>query len=78
MLPVNSSAVVRIEWKSGTLSIWFKESGRYDFPGVAEYVYLSFMHARSKGAFCNNDIKDRHQTWSMVAVRDPLPERVTV
>lgn len=57
---VNSSAISRIEWNAGTLSIWFRESGRYDYYGVPESVYQSFLAARSKGSFYNDYIKDRY------------------
>jgi len=57
---VNSSAISRIEWSDGVLSIWFTGSGRYDYPGVPESVYLAFLAARSKGQFYNDLIKDRY------------------
>ncbi len=57
---VNSSAISRIEWDNGTLSIWFHESGRYDYYGVPESVYNAFLAARSKGQFYNDHIKDRY------------------
>lgn len=57
---VHSSAMTRIEWENGVLSIWFTGSGRYDYPGVPEAVYLAFLAARSKGQFYNDHIKDRY------------------
>ncbi|MFG5380112.1 KTSC domain-containing protein [Yoonia sp. R2-816] len=57
---VNSSAISRIEWGGGTLSIWFHESGRYDYPNFPESVYNAFLAARSKGEFYNDYIKDRY------------------
>lgn len=57
---VNSSAIQRIEWNGGTLSIWFHESGRYDYPGVPEQIYSSFLASHSKGQFYNDHIKDRY------------------
>lgn len=57
---VNSSAIARIEWSGGTLSIWFHASGRYDYYGVPESVYLAFLAARSKGQFFNDRIRDRY------------------
>lgn len=57
---VNSSAISRIEWDNGTLSIWFHESGRYDYPGVPESVYEAFLRSESKGTFYNDHIKDRY------------------
>jgi hypothetical protein len=57
---VSSSAMSRIEWDNGTLSIWFTDSGRYDFYGVPESVYQAFLASRSKGRFYNDNIKDRY------------------
>ncbi|MGC9368820.1 MAG: KTSC domain-containing protein [Paracoccaceae bacterium] len=57
---VNSSAVSRIEWSNGTLSIWFYESGRYDYYGVPHSVYEAFLAAPSKGGFFNDYIRDRY------------------
>jgi hypothetical protein len=57
---VSSSAIDRIEWENGTLSIWFRASGRYDYFGVPNSVYLNFLNAPSKGGFYNDHIKDRY------------------
>lgn len=57
---VSSTAMSRIEWEGGVLSIWFTGSGRYDYPGVPESVYLAFLVAPSKGQFYNDHIKDRY------------------
>lgn len=57
---VNSSAISRIEWGGGTLSIWFHTSGRYDYFGVPENVYRAFLAASSKGTFFNDRIRDRY------------------
>lgn len=57
---VRSSAIARIEWDNGTLSIWFHESGRYDYYGVPESVYEAFIAAPSKGQFFHDHIKDRY------------------
>lgn len=57
---VNSSAIARIEWANRTLSIWFHESGRYDYYGVPESVYQAFLASPSKGAFFNDHIRDRY------------------
>lgn len=55
---VSSSAIDRIEWSTGTLSSWFHESGRYDYPSVPQHVYHGFLAAQSKGQFYNERIKD--------------------
>ena len=56
---VSSSAISRIEWSDDVLSIWFRETGRYDYPGVPEAVYEAFLQAPSKGTFFNDHIRDR-------------------
>lgn len=57
---VSSSAIKRIEWSGDTLSIWFHESGKYDYYGVLESVYNAFLAARTKGEFFNDHIRDRY------------------
>lgn len=58
---VNSTAITQIEWANGTLSIWFRSSGRrYDFHGVPMDVYLSFLRASSHGDFYHDHIKGRY------------------
>ncbi|WP_299205800.1 KTSC domain-containing protein [uncultured Tateyamaria sp.] len=57
---VNSSAISAIDWNGGTLSIWFRQSGRYDYFGVPESVYEAFLAAPSKGGFYNDHIRDRY------------------
>lgn len=58
---VRSSAIARIEWSNGTLSIWFHESGRYDYFNVPKHVYDAFLAAPSKGEYFNAYIKDRYK-----------------
>ena len=61
MPTVASSAISRIEWENGTLSIWFRSSGRrYDYFGVPEHVYQSFLGASSKGRYYDLHIRDRY------------------
>ena len=57
---VNSSAISRIEWEDGKLSIWFHDTGRYDYYGVPEALYNRFLASRSKGTFFNQHIRDRY------------------
>lgn len=57
---VNSSAISAIDWSGGTLSIWFHDSGRYDYPNVPKGVYDAFLSAHSKGSFYNDHIRDRY------------------
>lgn len=57
---VNSSAIFQIDWSNGTLSIWFRQSGRYDYFGVPKAIYEAFLAAPSKGGFFNDYIRDRY------------------
>lgn len=57
---VRSSAISRIEWANGTLSIWFHETGRYDYPAVPEKVFHDFLASGSKGTFYNRYIRDHY------------------
>ena len=57
---VSSSAISRIEWNAGVLSVWFIESGRYDYYGVPNSLYLAFLDAPSKGRFFNDFIRDQY------------------
>jgi hypothetical protein len=50
----------QVEWSAGTLSIWFHESGKYDYYRVPESVYLGLLAARSKGTYFNDNIRDRY------------------
>lgn len=57
---VSSSAMSRVEWNNGTLSIWFKGSGKYDYYNVPESVYERLLSSSSKGQFFNDHIRDRY------------------
>ena len=59
---VNSSAISRIEWQNGTLSVWFHSTGRYDYYNVPEQLYHAFLSARSKGQFYNDLIREQYAT----------------
>lgn len=60
MPTVHSSAISRIEWENGTLSIWFTKTGRYDYPNVPYEVFEAFLRAPSKGQFYNANIRDQY------------------
>ena len=62
MAYVNSTAIYRIEWSGGILSIWFtsNRSRRYDYPGVPEALYHAFLRAPSKGSFYDDHIRDKY------------------
>ena len=57
---VRSSAISRIEWEDGTLSIWFHRTGRYDYFGVPVHLYEKLLSAPSKGEFFNDHIRDQY------------------
>ncbi|TLP43431.1 KTSC domain-containing protein [Cohaesibacter sp. CAU 1516] len=57
---VTSSAISRIEWEDGILSIWFKSTGRYDYPNVPLELFEAFLDAPSKGRFYNMYIRDKY------------------
>jgi len=58
---VNSSAIDRIEWSNGTLTIWFtnKHIG-YEYPNVPENLYIRFLNSASKGEFYNDHIREQY------------------
>lgn len=57
---VSSSAMSRIEWEAGTLSIWFHKTGRYDYYDVPFHLYERFLSSSSKGTFFNDHIRDQY------------------
>ena len=65
---VESSVISRVEWRAGTLSVWFRTTGRYDYAAVPEAVYLRFLRATSKGQFFSTRIRDHFEI-----ARRPVP-----
>jgi hypothetical protein len=59
MPSVRSTAIDRVEWTAGKLTIWFDKSGRYDYFGVPEHVYRGLLRAESKGRYFNQFIRGR-------------------
>lgn len=62
---LRSKAISRVEYNklTGTLSIWFVESGGpYDYYRVPEAVYLGLLNARSAGTYFNDHIRDRYSS----------------
>jgi len=67
---LSSSAIDRIAYDEAeaTLSIWFRETGRYIYSGVPAAIYEGLRRAGSPGRFFNETVKGRF------ACR-PAPER---
>ena len=58
---VSSTAIGRIEWEDGMLTIWLKNNSTgYDSPDVPRAVYEDFLNASSKGEFFNDHIRDQY------------------
>jgi hypothetical protein len=60
MPSVNSTAIDRVEWAGGRLTIGFDGGGRYDYFGVPEHVYTGLMVAQSKGRYFNQYIRGKY------------------
>lgn len=58
---LDSSLIDRILFddEAGTLSIWFRQSGKYIYHGVPRALYDALAHAQSAGTFFNGRIKGR-------------------
>ncbi len=61
LIPVSSSAIRFIGYDGYTLAVVFRNSGRYDHPGVPYQVYAGLMQAPSKGRFYNRYIRGRYR-----------------
>lgn len=62
---LRSSAIRAVDYNatSGTLSIWFVESGGpYDYYGVPQHIYDGLLGARSAGGYFNDHIRDRYRS----------------
>ena len=57
---LDSQAIRRVEWRAGTLSVWFRDGDRYDYADVPERVYRAFLAAGSAGAFFQRYIRDAY------------------
>jgi hypothetical protein len=62
MIPVHSSAMRRVGYDPDTrrMKIEFEQGHTYDFCGVPSSVYQELMNAASKGAYYNEQIRDRY------------------
>jgi hypothetical protein len=59
---LSSSVIERIAYDEGesTLSIWFRETGRYLYSDVPDAIYDGLRKAPSAGRFFNECIKRRY------------------
>ena len=60
LIPVDSSAIRSVGYDGYTLVVVFHNSGRYDHPGVPEYIYRGLMSASSMGRYYNQNIRGRY------------------
>lgn len=60
---LNSTMIDRILFddEAGTLSIWFRESGKYVYSAVPRAVYDALARATSAGRYFNECIKGRFE-----------------
>ncbi len=60
---LRSSVISRIAYdeEESTLSIWFRETGRYVYHGVPRAIYDAFKAAPSAGRFFNECVKRRYR-----------------
>jgi hypothetical protein len=61
LIPVPSSAIRFIGYDGYTLAVVFRNTGRYDHPGVPYEVYAGLMQASSKGRYYNRFIRGRYR-----------------
>ncbi|HEY3439462.1 MAG TPA: KTSC domain-containing protein [Paludibaculum sp.] len=55
--PVVSSSIAVVGWKSGTLTVEFRNGGVYEYSGVPASVYEAFISSGSKGRFFRTMVK---------------------
>jgi hypothetical protein len=63
MIRVSSSAISAVGYDPATMrmKIQFVQGHTYDFCRVPENVFNGLLHARSKGTYYNDNIRDRYQ-----------------
>lgn len=60
LIPVSSSAIAAIGYDGYTLVVVFRNSGRYDHPGVPSDVFEELMSADSMGRYYNQNIRGKY------------------
>lgn len=65
MIPVDSSAISAIGYDPGTkrMKVRFKQGKVYDFCGVPESRFNSFLNSASKGSYYRDYIKDNYNCY---------------
>ncbi len=58
--PVDSSSVLSIGWKDGTLEVEFVSGDVYQYFDVSEFTYAALVRSDSVGRFINTRIKPQH------------------
>jgi hypothetical protein len=60
-MPSTTISRIAYEAETGTLSVWFRESGElYRYYEVPPRIFDAFRKAGSKGRFFNLHVKDRY------------------
>lgn len=77
---LKSSMIARIAYDDAaeTLSVWFRESGRYVYYGVPKAIYEALCAAQSAGRYFNEVVKGRYRCSfdpERRRFRPPVPER---
>jgi hypothetical protein len=76
---LKSSMIARIAYDDAaqTLSVWFRESGRYVYHGVPKAIYEALCAAQSAGRYFNEYVKGRYRCSfdPERRFRPPAPER---
>lgn len=77
---LKSSMIARIAYDDAaeTLSVWFRESGRYVYYGVPRAIYEALCAAQSAGRYFNAFVKGRYRCSfdpERRRFRPPEPER---
>ena len=60
--PVDSSNIRSVGYDDTiqTMEIEFHHGGIYHYPGIPPHIHQALMHAGSKGAYFNQNIKSRY------------------
>jgi hypothetical protein len=59
---VASSNIDGLDWRDGTLRIWFWAGSIFDYQEVPEDVFHEFMNAQSVGRYFQKNIKGKYDS----------------